>query len=106
MIRHIVLFRFIEGTNRETRQMIIDALRALDDQIPEIAAYAVEQDLGLGTRSFDLAIIGDFRTVEEFRAYQSHPKHLDVAKAMSQYRADSAVIQIGAPKTVHGAGEE
>jgi hypothetical protein len=41
VIRHCVVFRFVEGTDPAAIEALAEALRALPGQIPEIAAYWV-----------------------------------------------------------------
>ena len=76
MIRHAVLFKWKAGTTREQVQALAAGLARLPAEIPEIADYRFGADLGLAEGNADFAIIADFASVEDWRAYSRHPAHL------------------------------
>jgi len=55
---------------------IVEALRGLPAQISEIRSYEVGADLGLRDGNADLAIVASFDDEAGWRAYLSHPAHL------------------------------
>jgi hypothetical protein len=77
MIRHTVLLTFGD-TDESTIDAVVDELRTLPGLIPEIAAYTVGRDLAMQPGTADVVVIGDFATVEDYRAYANHPEHLRV----------------------------
>ncbi len=77
MIRHTVLLSF-EGVEEQLVQVVVDELRALPALIPEIAGYTVGRDLGLQDDNADVVVVGDFATVDDYRAYSVHPEHVRV----------------------------
>jgi Stress responsive A/B Barrel Domain len=77
MIRHTVLLS-LDGADEKTISTVIAELRALPPLIAEIAAYSVERDLGLQDGNADVVIVGDFASVEDYRAYSAHPAHVRV----------------------------
>lgn len=74
-IRHVVLMRFRPETAPEAVERLQNALNALPGQIPEIAGYLVGPDLGLADDNWDLAVTGDFTSLENFETYRDHPSH-------------------------------
>ena len=50
MLRHVVVFRWKDGTTAAEVDAIAAALRALPGQIPELRAYDVGVDAGLSAR--------------------------------------------------------
>ncbi len=78
MIRHCVLLKFQVGTSEETMNKAATGIRALPEYIPEISNYSVGFDAKLRGDNFDLAVIGDFATSDDYLVYASHPKHLEV----------------------------
>lgn len=95
MIRHIAVFRWVEGTTPEQVAAITDALRALPAQIPELRAYTVGPDLNLGPDRWDFGVVGDFDDPAGHQAYVEHPAHQAVATGLiAPIRADRATLQI------------
>ncbi|MDJ0791280.1 MAG: Dabb family protein [Acidimicrobiia bacterium] len=77
-IRHIVLFRFAEGTATASVAALHDALMGLPSTIPEIASYQGGPDLDLGPETWDYALVAEFRSVADYRTYAEHPEHVRV----------------------------
>ena len=94
MIRHVVMFKWKDGTTREQVQTAGDRLGRLPGQIPEIAAYSFGPDLGLSDGASGFAVVADFATVEDWRAYLAHPAHLRVVEeAVAPIRESRTVVQ-------------
>jgi hypothetical protein len=77
--RHIVLLRF-EGAEAGQVAAVVDALRALPPQIPELARYDVALDARLdsGAGNADLAVVAEFADAEGYAVYRDHPAHRKV----------------------------
>jgi Stress responsive A/B Barrel Domain len=75
MLRHVAVFRWKDGTTDDAIQAVAEALGRLPEQIPTIAAYRFGPDLGLTDGSADFAVVADFASVEDWRAYTHHPAH-------------------------------
>jgi hypothetical protein len=82
MIRHIALFRFKEGISPETIDHIDATLATLPDIIPELIAFASGRDAGITQGSWDYAVVSDLASVEDYRAYATHPDHVDIVKTV------------------------
>jgi hypothetical protein len=78
MIRHCVVVTVSPDTSDADRDGIVEALRGLPAQIPEIRSYEVGADLGLRDGNADIAIVASFDDEAGWRAYLSHPAHLQV----------------------------
>ena len=74
-LRHVVMFRFVEGTTAAQRQAISTALGALPAAIPEIAAYSFGEDAGINEGAWDYAVVADFASKEGYLVYRDHPVH-------------------------------
>jgi Stress responsive A/B Barrel Domain len=79
-LRHLVLLRFHEGTEPATVDAITDALRALPDQIPELADYRVGPDLALNEGNHEYGICADFASEADYLVYRDHPAHQAVIR--------------------------
>jgi hypothetical protein len=95
MIRHVAVFRWVEGTTPQQVQAVADALRAIPPQLTGVRSYEVGSDLQLGEGRWDFAVVGDFDDVESYQAYVDHPAHQAVATDLfPPIRAERAHVQI------------
>ncbi len=78
MLRHVVVLTFPATHPREELEALAEELRALPAQIPEIRGYEVGLDLGLREGNGSVVVVADFDDADGWRAYASHPHHLDV----------------------------
>lgn len=75
MIRHVVLFTFIDSVTHTQIAEMSAALDSLPGQIPEIAGYRHGRDLGKASGNFAYAITADFASDDDFVTYRDHPDH-------------------------------
>jgi hypothetical protein len=95
MFRHVVLLRWNDSATPEQRLAVLEGLRALPPQIPEIRSYRVGVDAGLAAEgNSDLAVVADFDDVAGYLVYRDHPVHQDViARSIRPILASRAAIQ-------------
>ena len=94
MLRHVVLMRFVPEASAEQRQAVVDGLRALPPQIPELLTYLVGPDLGVSAGNFDLAVVADVADAEAYKRYVDHPAHMAVVvERIRPIVADRAAVQ-------------
>ncbi len=74
-LRHIVLLTVRDRTTDEQLDAIVEALRALPGQIPELVSYVVGRDAGLAEGNADLCAVADFATEADYQVYRDHPAH-------------------------------
>ena len=73
MVRHIVLYTFKEGVNKEEAiQVIHNALTPLVGKIPGLQHLEVK----LAFNGMDYALYSEFESRESLEAYAVHPLHL------------------------------
>lgn len=95
MIRHVVVFRWLEGTTPEQLAAVHAALDGLQAAVPSIRAYTHGPDLGLGEGRWDYAVVGDFEDASGYQAYVDHPAHDDVrSNLLAPLIADRGHVQI------------
>ena len=95
VIRHVVVFRWIDGTTAEQVAAVADGLRALPAQVPTLRAYTVGPDLGLGEGRWDFAVVAEFDDAAGYQAYVDHPAHQAVVTDhIAPIRAERAHAQI------------
>lgn len=81
MINHVVLFKLKEFPLEEKQQVISklkSMLLALKGKINELKYIEVGENYELGAKSFDVALISHFETVEDLDVYRVHPEHQKV----------------------------
>jgi hypothetical protein len=54
---------------------VVDALRALPAQIPELRSYVVGRDAGLAEGNATVAVVAEFDDAAGWRTYTDHPDH-------------------------------
>lgn len=74
-LRHVVTLTMSDAATDEQIDAIVDALRGLPDEIPEIDHYVVGRDAGLAEGNATLAIVGDFASVAAYEVYRDHEAH-------------------------------
>jgi len=95
VIRHVAVFRWVEGTTDDHVAAVADGLRALPGQVPSIRSYVVGPDLGLGEGRWDFGVVAEFDDADGYRAYVDHPAHQAVATDLiAPIRADRAHVQL------------
>ena len=94
MLRHVVLFRWKDGTTDEQVAAIADGLSGLPAAIPEIAGYRFGRDAGLVEGNFDFGIVADFADEADWLVYRQHPVHLAViAERITDHVDTRAAVQ-------------
>lgn len=73
--RHNLMIRFTNEATDEEKQALLDGLAQLPKVIDVIRRYEFGTDLGLGDGNPDMALVADFDSEEDWRAYSDHPAH-------------------------------
>ena len=88
MIRHIVLCKIKDEFKDEIPQLV-DNFYGMAGKIEGMLSLESGQDVLHSGRSYDLALITVFDSMESFQAYQTHPVHMPVKKRMHEVRSAS-----------------
>ena len=89
MIRHIVLFNIKDEYKAEIPQLVENFL-GMKGRIEGMLDLEAGRDVLHSERSWDLALVTLFDSMESFRVYQTHPVHMPVRKRMHEVRSASA----------------
>ncbi|WP_061300011.1 Dabb family protein [Herbidospora cretacea] len=91
MFRHIVLLRWIDEATDEQKAAVVAGLETLPVAIPEVRKYVIGTDAKVSEGTFDLGIVADFDSADDYVVYRDHPVHLklidDVIKPILAGRA-------------------
>lgn len=74
--RHVFFMRFKDGVTDDQVERALAGLAKMPERVPGILRYEFGLDLGLWEGNHDLAIVADFASEDDWRAYQSHPDHI------------------------------
>jgi hypothetical protein len=96
MITHIVLFKLLHATPEKVEKAR-QVLAGMAGKIPELRHLEVGVDLIHSERSYDLALLVRFDSLDDLRAYQAHPVHVEVLKYMQEVRQSAIVVDYESP---------
>ena len=88
MIRHIVLFKIKDEYKDEIPQLVKN-FYTMEGKIEGMLDLESGADILKSERSYDLALITTFDSMQSFNAYQTHPLHVPIRKRMHEVRSAS-----------------
>ena len=74
MITHIVFFKLTNPAD-ETAAIVRDKLLSMEGKIPQLRHLEAGIDVIRSERSYDVALVTRFDTLDDLQAYQVHPYH-------------------------------
>lgn len=80
MLIHIVVWKYRDRIDTETREEHVAALKALDGVVPGIVRFEVGSDVLHLERSYDTGLAAAFDDRAALDAYTDHPEHVRVAQ--------------------------
>ena len=91
MITHVVLFKLKDASqkNVEKARVVLSGMRG---KIPILRHLEVGMDVLHSERSYDIALITRFDSMEDLKAYQILPIHLEVAKYINSVKETSIAV--------------
>lgn len=75
MVTHVVLFKLKDRSPsliRATRERMAQ----IDGHIPTLLSLQVGINIVPSDRAYDIALVATFHTLDDLRAYQTHPVHV------------------------------
>ena len=94
VLRHVVLFKFKEGTTQENIKEVVNAFSGLQSKIPQINSY----EWGINNspegleKGFTHCFFLTFKSEEDRAIYLPHPDHKGFGSVLSPYLADVLVV--------------
>ena len=89
MIKHIVMWKFREGTESEQEQFF-EGLRGLLGVVPQLKSCEIHR--GVGSDSFDAVLVSEFDSMEYLEVYKVDPRHKAVSALCKSIRTDRAAM--------------
>lgn len=96
MITHIALFKLVHA-NAETVAEAKKVLASLEGKIPQMRNFEVGANMMDSYRSYDLALIARFDSMEDLQAYQRHPAYVEVVKFLQGVRQSVITVDYETP---------
>ena len=90
MTTHIVFFKFTDPS-REMIEQTRDLLLSMEGNIPLLRHLEVGVDVIRSERSYDLALVTRFDSLDDLQAYQVHPYHADEVVPFMKANCNSVV---------------
>ncbi|WP_274649837.1 Dabb family protein [Paenibacillus humicola] len=91
MITHIVLFK-LKDRSPESVAQTVQVLRNMEGKIEVLRSIEVGTDVLHSERSYDIALVTRFDSMEALGEYQVHPEHKKVIAHMSEVRESSVSV--------------
>ena len=91
MIKHIVMWKFKPGTEKEQREFL-DGLQSLYGVIPQIRAQEVGRNVVPG--NYDAVLISAFDSLADLEAYKADPRHVKVSALCKAIRTDRVAVDM------------
>ena len=91
MITHVVLFKLKDRSPRSLRKAR-DVLLGMEGKIPVLRYLEAGIDVLNSERSYDIALITKFDSMDDLQAYQVHPVHLEVAKYIMSAKESAIAV--------------
>ncbi len=91
MITHIVLFK-LKDRSAESVEKARDVLLGMKGKIPQLKYIETGMDIVRSDRSYDIALITKFDSLEELISYQAHPVHMKVAAYINSVKESSVSV--------------
>lgn len=95
MVKHIVLWNFVEGFSEAEKAEAAAKMKALLEPIRELVPGAVEIQVlqnHLSSSNRDVALISTFETIDALAAYQNHPAHVEAGKYVRSVTCNRACM--------------
>ncbi|NBD25854.1 Dabb family protein [Paenibacillus glycinis] len=91
MITHIVMFKLKDGSPENVARTV-QVLKNMEGKIDELRSIEVGTDIIHSERSYHIALVTRFDSLEALNAYQVHPEHKKVIAHMSEVREASVSV--------------
>ena len=95
MINHVVLFKLKDYLEAEKPLVIAEMkslLEGLKGKIDELKYIEVGVNYELNTKSYDLALLSHFNSLEDLDKYRVHPEHKKVLARFAELRLERAAV--------------
>lgn len=94
MIRHVVVFTWVDTITDGQRQAIAEALATWAEQARTYGTVSFGPDLAIAAGNADFAVIADFPDEDAYHGYAADPRHVAlVTDVLRPHLAARAAVQ-------------
>ena len=101
MITHLVFFKMLpeaEGASGEENAVkLVEMLRGLPEEIPELVQLEAGRDFSKSPASFEVGLLTQFKSKEDLESYRVHPEHQKVVGFVQKTTSERAVVDYESP---------
>lgn len=98
MFRHVVMFRWVDGTTDQQKEALRAGLTRLPEIIPEIRSYRFGEDVGINEGNFDFVVTADFDDRAGYLSYRDNDDHQKlIAELIKPIIGERAAVQFEWP---------
>ena len=93
MVKHIVLFKLKEELSQAEKQDVMNRFKAAIEALPARIPFIRHIFVGFNMNpdeQWDMCLDSAFDTLEDVRAYSTHPDHLAASALLKDYKQDRA----------------
>lgn len=80
MVIHIALGKWKPSASSEDIQRLLEMLKSMPSQIPEILSYRVGENTSRHSMGFTHAVVATFKDRDSLERYRKHPAHKPVGE--------------------------
>ena len=91
MITHIVFFK-LKDASPDNIEKTRNVLQGLEGNVPKLRSLEVGVDVIHSERSYDIALIAKFDSLEDLNAYQTHPFHVKVGEFINSVKESAVAV--------------
>ena len=95
MINHVVLFKLKDYPIGEKEKVVEELkllLEGLKEKIDVVKHIEVGTNYELDAKSYDIALISHFESLEDLDIYRVHPEHLKVVERIKETTSERAAV--------------
>ena len=93
ILKHIVMWKFLDNAEGKTKA---ENMRFAAENLRALVGVALKLSIGedvLGSpASFDMALVADFKSVEDMLAYRDFPRHAEISNYIRRVISDRKVV--------------
>ena len=78
MVRHVILFKFRASSSPQQRRQAVNMLKDLGSKIPEIREWSVGLQALPSGKTYDMAQVSTFASLDALQQFKLHPEHVKV----------------------------
>jgi len=92
MIKHVVMWKFREEVPEADRLEMKRKLESLRGVVPTLIHIEIGMDVVGGEASKDMVLYSEFQSMDDLKAYASHPAHLKVVEFVKPLVCERHVV--------------